>query len=87
MYDVTDEDSFERAKSWYTELRREIGKDAPVILAGNKCDVVNRTVSEEDALAWARTKGIEHQNTSALNGTGVEATFTALAESKCSPAG
>ena len=44
VYDVTDEDSFQRAKKWYTELRREIGAEAPIILAGNKCDILNHTV-------------------------------------------
>lgn len=41
VYDVTDEDSFAKAKSWYKELRHEIGNEAPIILAGNKCDIVN----------------------------------------------
>ena len=48
MYDVTDEDSFAKAKSWYKELRHEIG-EAPIILAGNKCDILNQTVQKEVA--------------------------------------
>lgn len=49
VYDVTDEDSFERATTWYKELIHEIGKEAPIIMAGNKCDIVNQTVSKEKA--------------------------------------
>lgn len=44
MYDVTDEDSFEKAKKWYKELRHEIGDTAPIIIAGNKCDILNQAV-------------------------------------------
>jgi small GTP-binding protein len=82
VYDVTDEDSFERAQSWYKELIHEIGKDSPIILAGNKSDIINKTVSKESADAFARSKGIEHVNTSAQNGQNVEYIFTTLAESK-----
>ena len=39
VYDVTDEDSVVRAKTWYKELIHEIGKEAPIIMAGNKCDI------------------------------------------------
>ena len=49
VYDVTDEDSFQRATTWYKELIHEIGKEAPIILAGNKCDILNHTVNKEDA--------------------------------------
>lgn len=49
VYDVTDEDSFERATTWYKELIHFIGKDAPIILAGNKSDLMNHTVQKEVA--------------------------------------
>ena len=82
MYDVTDEDSFQRATTWYKELIHEIGREAPIILAGNKCDIINQTVSKEDADNFARSKGIEHVQTSAANGNNVEYIFSQLAESK-----
>ena len=44
VYDVTDLDSFEKVKTWYFELRKYIAAEAPIIIAGNKCDIVNRTV-------------------------------------------
>ena len=82
VYDVTDEDSFQRAQQWHKELIHEIGRDAPIILAGNKCDIINRTVAVEDADNFARSKGIEHVSTSAANGNNVDYIFTTLAESK-----
>ena len=44
VYDVTDQDSFAKVKSWFVELRRYIGPDAPIVLAGNKADKPSRTV-------------------------------------------
>ena len=82
VYDVTDEDSFQRATTWYKELIHEIGREAPIILAGNKCDILTHTVQKEDADQFARSKGIEHVQTSAQNGNNVEYIFSTLAESK-----
>ena len=65
VYDVTDEDSFERATNWYKELIHEIGKDAPIMLAGNKSDLPTHTVDKDKADQFARSKGIEHVLTSA----------------------
>ena len=53
-----------------------------MIIAGNKCDIINQTVQKEEADAFARSKGITHLHTSAANGTNVEYIFTQLAESK-----
>ena len=46
------------------------------MLAGNKCDIQTHTVSKEQADAFARSKGIEHVQTSAANGNNVEYIFT-----------
>jgi GTPase SAR1 family protein len=48
VYDVTDKDSFEKVKKWHTELNKYL-PGAPIMIAGNKCDLVNRTVPEEEA--------------------------------------
>ena len=44
VYDVTDLDSFEKAKTWYLELSKYIGKEAPIIVAGNKSDKIDKLV-------------------------------------------
>ena len=44
VYDVTDLDSFEKAKTWYLELSKYIGKEAPIIIAGNKSDKIDKLV-------------------------------------------
>ena len=48
VYDVTDKDSFEKVKKWHTELTKYL-PGVPIMIAGNKCDIVNRTVSEDEA--------------------------------------
>ena len=78
MYDVTDLDSFEKVKTWYFELRKYIPKEAPIIIAGNKCDIVNRTVELEDAERYAKEIGIEHVSASALSGHNVNYIFNTL---------
>ena len=45
------------------------------MIAGNKCDLVNRTVPEEDADQFARSVGCEHVNTSAKSGHKVNEVF------------
>lgn len=79
VYDVTDLDSFEKVKTWYFELRKYISKEAPIIIAGNKCDIVTRTVLLEDAEQYAKEIGIEHVSASALSGHNVLYIFNTLA--------
>jgi hypothetical protein len=42
------------------------------MIAGNKCDMVNKTVDENDAIAYARSVGAEHVATSAKSGHNVK---------------
>jgi len=74
VYDVTDKDSFEKVKKWHTELTKYL-PGAPIMIAGNKSDLVNRTVPEEEANQFARSVGCEHINTSAKSGLNVKEIF------------
>lgn len=50
VYDITDEDSFQKVKSWVKELRKMLGTDICLVIAGNKTDLEkNRNVRLEDA--------------------------------------
>jgi hypothetical protein len=46
------------------------------MIAGNKCDMVNKTVDAEMASAFARSVGAEHVLTSAKSGHNVKEVFT-----------
>lgn len=47
VYDVTDKHSFERVKTWLIELRKYLDEDTPILIAGNKSDMVNKAVKPE----------------------------------------
>lgn len=50
VYDITDEDSFQKVKSWVKELRKMLGNDISLVIVGNKTDrEKDRHVSLEEA--------------------------------------
>lgn len=69
-------------QKWLLELQKYLDENTPILVAGNKCDIVSRTVSQEEAEAYARSIGIEHFNTSAKSGKNVVELFTQLGQSK-----
>ena len=53
MYDITDQNSFQRVQNWVKELRKMLGNDLCLVIAGNKIDLERaRTVSKEAALEY-----------------------------------
>jgi GTPase SAR1 family protein len=67
---------------WHTELTKYLEKGTPIMIAGNKCDILSRTVNEAEADQFARSVQAEHINTSAKSGLNVKECFTLLANSK-----
>lgn len=50
VYDITDEDSFQKVKSWVKELRKMLGGEICLVIVGNKTDLEkDRHVSLEEA--------------------------------------
>ncbi len=50
VYDITDMDSFVRVQNWVKELRKMLGTDIVLAIAGNKCDLErNRVVPLDQA--------------------------------------
>lgn len=79
VYDITDQDSFQKVKNWVRELRRMLGDDICLIIAGNKTDLEReRHVSLEEAEMYAREVGAFHFLTSAKLNQGVEEMFLEL---------
>lgn len=64
---------------WVKELRKMLGTDITLAIAGNKVDL-NRVVSLEEAEAYAATVGAKHFSTSAKLNQGVEELFLDLAK-------
>ena len=51
VYDITDAESFNKVKAWVKELRKILGNDIAVAIAGNKIDMEkNRNVNQQEAL-------------------------------------
>lgn len=81
VYDITDKDSFLRVKHWVKELRRMLGKEIVLSIAGNKCDMdKSRVVSIAEAEEYAASVGAKHYSTSAKANQGIEEMFLDIAK-------
>mmetsp|Transcript_12578 Transcript_12578/g.32813 ORF Transcript_12578/g.32813 Transcript_12578/m.32813 type:complete len:206 (+) Transcript_12578:76-693(+) len=80
VYDITDQDSFVKVQNWIRELRRMVGHDIVLVIAGNKCDMERqRQVAREDAQAYAAAQGAYLYETSAKLNIGIDDLFLDLA--------
>eukprot|EP01031_Cornospumella_fuschlensis_P031872 gene31871-38537_t len=81
VYDITDAESFNKVKNWVKELRKIVGNDIILVIAGNKIDLEkNRHVNEEEAARYAESVGALHFQTSAKANKGLDDVFNALAQ-------
>ncbi len=79
VYDITDTDTFARAKVWVKELRKMVGQDIVLSLVGNKSDLErSRTVPKEAASEYAASVGAAYSETSAKLSRGIEECFLDL---------
>lgn len=79
VYDITDEDSFGKVKNWVKELKKMLGSDIVLAIAGNKIDLEHeRSVLLEEAESYANMVGAKHYYTSAKLNHGVEELFLDL---------
>eukprot|EP00163_Fabomonas_tropica_P033404 TRINITY_DN875_c0_g1_i2.p1 TRINITY_DN875_c0_g1~~TRINITY_DN875_c0_g1_i2.p1 ORF type:complete len:204 (-),score=67.08 TRINITY_DN875_c0_g1_i2:336-947(-) len=79
-YDITNRDSFNRAKAWVKELQRQGNPNIVIALAGNKADLdAKRKVDADEATAYAEENGIFFMETSAKTATNVNELFVAIA--------
>jgi len=81
VFDVTDSESFEKVKMWVKELRKMVGKDISIAIAGNKSDLErNRQVSTEEGQNYAATVDACYFNTSAKLNRGIDEAFLELSK-------
>jgi Ras-related protein Rab-21 len=79
VYDITDRDSFIKVQTWVKELRKMLGKEVVLAIAGNKCDLErSRVVSIDEAEQYAESVGAKHYSTSAKLNKGLEELFLDL---------
>ena len=75
VYDITDRDSFDKVQTWVEELRLYLPKDTPIAIAGNKYDLSNRQIDQDEAEEYAASIHGAHFDTSAKTGKGIEELF------------
>uniref|UniRef100_A0A0C9QW69 TSA: Wollemia nobilis Ref_Wollemi_Transcript_4500_889 transcribed RNA sequence n=1 Tax=Wollemia nobilis TaxID=56998 RepID=A0A0C9QW69_9CONI len=81
VYDITNNDSFTRAKKWVEELQRQGNPNMVMALAGNKSDMIDKSkVSPEEAKVYAQTNGLFFMETSAKTAQNVNELFYEIAQ-------
>ena len=80
VYDVTDHDTFSKAKQWVNEIKMRSNCEY-IIIVGNKIDLINhRKVSQDEADKYAKDNNLLFLETSAKTGYNINKIFTMLAE-------
>lgn len=82
VFDVNDRDSFDGLKIWLNDVKNFGAVNVPVVILGNKADLAPpagstkpRAVSTEEAKQFADAYGFAYFETSAKDGTNVQAAF------------
>lgn len=77
VYDITRHVTFENIQRWLKELRGHTEPNIVIMLVGNKADLRHlRSVSAEDAKAYAEKENMIFMETSALESINVENSFS-----------
>jgi len=77
VYDITRHVTFENVERWYKELKDHTDVNIVVMLVGNKSDLLHlRAVSVEEGKSFAERESLYFMETSALDSTNVENSFT-----------
>ncbi|KAI6203556.1 putative Ras-related protein Rab-5B [Aphelenchoides besseyi] len=80
VYDITNQESFAKAKNWVKELQRQASPNIVIALSGNKADLAaKRVVEYEEAQAYAEDNGLLFMETSAKSSMNVQDIFLAIA--------
>ena len=76
VVDVTSEISLQVAERWVLDVRQQADRaDCYLIMAANKVDIPNRTITTEQIQTFCTEKGIDFLETSARNGLNVNELF------------
>ena len=79
VYDITNMDSYIRAKNWVQELQRQGDSSVVIALAGNKSDLSeNRVVETAEAQAYADEKNLVFYECSAKANVNINDIFISI---------
>lgn len=76
IFDITQSSTFESVTRWLNDIRQNAEKDVIIMLVGNKTDLVDlRSVTEQEAIGFAKVNQLLYIETSALNSSNVSEAF------------
>ena len=58
VFDMTNKESFTNIQNWMDEIIKYTGKDVVIVIGGNKVDLPERKVSQEDIDNFKKKKGL-----------------------------
>lgn len=80
VYDITNEDTFAKAKHWVSELQKNAGNNIVVVLVGNKTDLAeDRVITEEEGQEYATRNNMLFVETSAKTAANTSELFELVA--------
>lgn len=80
VFDLTDRNSFRNIRYWMSETDNYGSENVRKVLIGNKCDLgMDRQVTYEEAVEFAKTFGLPYFETSAKKWETVAEPFMAVA--------
>ena len=79
-FDVTNKKTFLNVKNWLEDIR-ETNDKIPIVLFGNKCDLIERRqVEEEEAQEFAKSNNLTYFETSAKENINIKDGFKKIAQ-------
>ena len=76
VFDVTDANSFSKAKQWVNEIKYAMGEKTALMIVGNKNDLKSiRVVRTEEAQKYAASIGVTYMESSAKTGYQIDDVF------------
>lgn len=91
VYDISQRSSFDSLSMWIAEIEDNLDNrsslkaggtatETPILIVGNKCDIIEREVSFIEASNWCYNRGYSYIESSALNGYNISKIFEELAD-------
>ena len=75
VFDLNDTESFTALARYHEDFIQHNKADTPCVLLGNKADMPERAVTQQEITAFVQSRGLQYYETSAKTGQNVEAAF------------